>query len=116
MENAETMHAAAARETHEEACAEVANLSLYALYNLPHINQVYIIFRGQLVGGKASPGDESLEVALMDEADVPWTEIAFPVIKENLKQYFTDQCNDTFVLHYGDMQRLSDNNYQIKRY
>ena len=60
MENEETVHAAAARETQEEATAEVANMSLYTMYNLPHISQVYVIFRADLVAGKASPGIESL--------------------------------------------------------
>ena len=90
MENEETTLEAAARETHEEATAQVTNLSLYTMYNLPHINQVYLMFRGELVRGYASPGAESLEVALMDEKEIPWEEIAFPVIKESLKLYFKD--------------------------
>ena len=116
MENEETMHDAAARETHEEALAEVSNLSLYSMYNLPHINQVYVIFRGELVGGRASPGDESLEVALMEEKDIPWNEVAFPIIKESLELYFEDQRKNLFVIHYGDMRRLEDKTFEIKRY
>ncbi|MXY15395.1 MAG: NUDIX domain-containing protein, partial [Proteobacteria bacterium] len=115
MENQETTLEAAARETHEEAKAEVVNLSLYSLYNLPHINQVYLIFRGVLVEGRASPGAESLEVALMDESDVPWQDIAFPVIRESLELYFDDKQNNSFPLHYGDMRRLG-HNYEITRY
>ncbi len=117
MENQETMHAAAARETQEEATAEVVNLSLYTMYNLPHISQVYVIFRGELVEGEASPGIESLEVALMDEAEIPWNEIAFPVIKETLEAYFEDKRNDeNFDLRYGDMLKLGDRKFDIKRY
>lgn len=115
MENQETTLEAAARETHEEAKAEVVNLSLYSLYNLPHINQVYLIFRGVLVEGRASPGAESLEVALMDESDIPWQDIAFPVIRESLELYFDDKQNNSFPLHYGDMRRLG-HNYEITRY
>lgn len=115
MENEETTLEAAARETHEEARAEVANLSLYSLYNLPHINQVYVIFRGMLVEGRASPGAESLEVALMKENDVPWQDIAFPVIRESLELYFEDKQNNSFPLHYGDMRRLGYD-YEIIRY
>ncbi len=116
MENEETMHDAAARETHEEATAEVSSLTLYTMYNLPHINQVYAIFKGELVNGRASPGDESLEVALMGEKDIPWQEIAFPVIKESLELYFKDKRNNCFSLHYGDMCRLPDRTFKIKRY
>ena len=116
MENDETMHDAAVRETHEEANANVSNLSIYSMYNLPHINQVYVIFRGELVGGKANPGAESLEVVLMEEKDIPWKEIAFPVIKESLELYFEDKRKNSFDLHYGDMRRLTDHTFEIKRY
>ena len=116
MENDETMHEAAARETYEEATAKVENISLYALYNLPHINQVYAMFRAQLIEGHAKPGDESLEVALMDESDIPWQEIAFPVIKDSLEIYFEDKKKNSFTLHYGDMKRHTEYKYKIKRY
>ena len=116
MENDESVHEAAARETHEEATAEVSNLTLYSMYNLPHINQIYVMFRGDLVEGRASPGEESLDVVLMDEGDMPWGEIAFPVIKESLELYFEDKRKNKFTLHYGDMRRLPDFTYEIKRY
>ena len=116
MENEETTLEAAARETHEEATAHVENLRLYTIYDLPHINQVYVIFRGQLVAGRASPGEESLEVALMDEKDIPWRELAFPVIKESLELYFGDRQSNHFALHYGDMRRLPNHSYEITRY
>ena len=117
MENEETVHAAAARETYEEAAAEITNMKLYTMYNLPHISQVYVMFRAELVNGKASPGDESLEVALMDETEIPWDELAFPVIRESLLRYFEDkrQGND-FKLHYGDIRRLYNQEFDIKHY
>ena len=54
MENHETIQEAAARETFEEANAKVANLSLFAIYNLPHISQVYIMFAADVPNGMAS--------------------------------------------------------------
>lgn len=71
MENGETTLQAAARETLEEACAEVALDNLYTLINLPHINQVFMIFRARLQGS-FHPGPESLEVALFEEHEIPW--------------------------------------------
>jgi len=116
MENHETTLEAAARETQEEATAQVENLSLYTMYNLPHINQVYVMFRGDLVEGHASPGLESSEVALMDEQEIPWQELAFPIIKESLELYFQDRRSNHFTLHYGDMRRLPNMSYEIERY
>jgi ADP-ribose pyrophosphatase YjhB (NUDIX family) len=116
MDNEETVHAAAARETQEEATAEVANMSLYTIYNLPHISQVYVMFRAELIDGKASPGIESLEVALMDESEIPWDDLAFPVIRESLQHYFKDKRQGEFTLHYGDIRRLENRQLEITHY
>ena len=100
MENAETTVEAAARETREEACAEVAIHDLYTLIDLPHINQVYMIFRADLTGDFAA-GPESLEVAMFAEADIPWDELAFPTIERTLRHYFHDRRDGVFPLHIG---------------
>ena len=91
MENGETLEQAAKRETDEEACAKVKIARLYALYNLPHVNQVYVIFRGQLVDSSFSPGLESLDTALFEENEIPWHEIAFPVVTRTLERFFDDR-------------------------
>src|SRR6059036_2638097 len=61
MENGETTLQGAARETLEEANARVEVGPLYALYNIPHINQVYILFRARLLDLDFHPGAETLE-------------------------------------------------------
>ena len=65
MENGETVEAGAARETAEEANAQVADLSLYTVFSLPHISQVYMFFRANLCdlnfsSGGRKPGCSSL--------------------------------------------------------
>ncbi|MGM0522269.1 MAG: NUDIX hydrolase [Pseudomonadota bacterium] len=100
MENAETTQQAAERETREEACAEVALANLYTLIDLPHINQVYMIFRADLIGG-FDAGAESEEVALFEEHEIPWDALAFPTIEETLRHYYADRCNGLFPLHIG---------------
>ncbi|WP_253444224.1 NUDIX hydrolase [Halomonas sp. Y3] len=102
MENAETTGEAAARETREEACAEVALQGLYAMINLPHINQVYMMFRADLVGGFAA-GPESLEVALFEEHEIPWEELAFPTIERTLRHFFKDRDGGHYPLHVSDI-------------
>jgi ADP-ribose pyrophosphatase YjhB (NUDIX family) len=96
MENCETVEAAAARETDEEACARVKIDGLYGVYNIPHISQVYMIFRGELVDGRFAPGPESLETALYSEDEIPWKELAFPVVVQALERYLADRKRGVF--------------------
>ena len=103
MENRETTLEAAQRETREEANAEVEILDLYALFNLPHISQVYLIFRAKLLDLGFSPGIESLDVRLFQEKDIPWDELAFPVITETLQRYFADRSTKKYPLQLGDI-------------
>jgi ADP-ribose pyrophosphatase YjhB (NUDIX family) len=105
MENGETSQQGAARETLEEATARVEVEGLYGLYNLPHINQVYLIFRSRLLDLEFAPGSESLEVALFRESEIPWQEMAFPVIQESLKIFFEDRQSGEFPLRGGTIIR-----------
>ncbi len=106
LENNETTIEGAARETLEEASAKVRIACLYALFNLPHVNQVYVMFLADLLAPEFGPGPESLEVSLYEEKDIPWGEIAFPVIEQTLKLYFADRRRGRFQVHTGDIIRL----------
>lgn len=116
MENGESTVQAAAREAFEEANAVVENLTLYGLYNLVHINQVYLMFRGDLKDGQASAGEESLEVDLFHENDIPWQELAFPVVKETLERYFEERKQGVYQVHSGDIMRGNDGKVLIQRH
>ena len=109
MENGETVAQAARRETWEEARAKVDVGELYALFNLPHANQVYILYRAELQNTDYGPGPESEEVVLINPNQIPaqitWGEIAFPIIAETLKLYITDIKNGRFRFHTGDILR-----------
>ena len=91
MENGETVAAAAARETREEANAEVEITRLQGVYSIPHISQVHMMFVGTLLNEDFHPGTESLECALYTEADIPWDNLAFRVTTLALRQYFADR-------------------------
>ena len=106
MENGETTHQGAARETHEEANARVDVGGLYTLFNLPHIDQVYLVFRSRLLDLDFGPGSESLDVRLFDESEIPWEELAFPVMKETLVLYYRDRANGGFTQRSGDIVRV----------
>lgn len=90
MENEESLEEAAARESLEEANVKLGKLRLYIVTSLPYISQVYMMYIGQ-AENEFSPGMESLETRLFTEAEIPWDQLAFPVIKQTLQNYFFDR-------------------------
>lgn len=90
MELGESTEEAAARETLEEAYADVRIHSLLGLFSLPHVSQVYVVYRAHLQNMGFKPGPESLEVELVSLPDIPWDRLAFPVIHEALSRYIKD--------------------------
>jgi ADP-ribose pyrophosphatase YjhB (NUDIX family) len=104
MENGETTAEGAVRETWEEAGARVELGQLYTLFNLPHINQVYFMFRARLLDLDYKPGVESLEVRLFAEHEIPWGNLAFRTIRASLELYFQDRANGGFRFHFGDIR------------
>lgn len=105
LENGETIFAGAARETAEEAHARVEVGPLYTMISLPHINQVYVMFRARLVDLEFGPGPESIEVRLFEENDIPWSEIAFRTITRTLRNYFLDRKLGVFATHVSALER-----------
>jgi ADP-ribose pyrophosphatase YjhB (NUDIX family) len=103
LENGETATQGAARETLEEAGTRVENLEPYLFFNLPFINQVYLIFRSRLPGPQFTPGAETLEARLFGEHEIPWQDLAFPVIAHTLKRYFQDLPGGRFPFQMGDI-------------
>ena len=104
MENGETLAAGAIRETLEEACARVEIGALYAVYNIPHVNQVYLLFRARLLDLDFKAGAETLETRLVSEADVPWDQIAFATVRNTLTHYFADRARKHFGFHMGTIE------------
>ena len=104
MENGETTTQAAARETLEEANARIDVLGLYAMYNLPYINQVQMLFRAKLLDLDFSPGVESLEVELFGEDEIPWDTLAFRPIRYTLEHFFADRKRGDFIFRNTDLE------------
>ena len=104
MENGETTYQGAARETLEEANARVEVGPLYALYNIPHISQVYILFRARLLDTDFSAGAESLEVRLFTESEIPWDDIAFATVRNTLRHYYADRQRGAYEFHLGTIE------------
>ena len=77
----ETVEAGAHREAWEEARARLALEGVLAVFNIPRLSQVQIIYRARLLSDSVSPGPESEEVRLFSWDDLPWSEIAFPSVR-----------------------------------
>jgi len=104
MENNETAAEGAAREALEEANARVAIEDLYTVYSIPHISQVYMMFRAKLLDTDFSPGIESLEVKLVTADEIPWDQLAFAMVKRTLEAYLEDRKRGVFVPRFGDIR------------
>lgn len=83
----ETVLEGAKREAMEEACATIDIDALLAIYTIPRISQVQIIYRATLAAPDFAAGEESLDAALFDWDDVPWDELAFPTVRWALGHY-----------------------------
>lgn len=105
LENGESVAEGARRETLEEALAHVELDELYGVYDILHIAQVYMIYRGRLITPDFAPGDESLETALFREEEVPWEDMAFPVMRMVLEQFFADRRRGKFTLKSARIDR-----------
>lgn len=103
MENSETMEQAAMRECLEEANARVEIEGIYAIFSLPHVNQVYVLYRSRLLDLDFSPGIESLEVELFTEDQIPWSQLAFRTITHTLEFFFADRKAGEFSVHTHDI-------------
>lgn len=81
----ETPEDGARREAREEALAQLKLGELLAIYSVPHLSQVQLIYRAELIDPGAGTalfgvGEESLEVELFDWDALPTDEIAFPTV------------------------------------
>mmetsp|Transcript_4911 Transcript_4911/g.17221 ORF Transcript_4911/g.17221 Transcript_4911/m.17221 type:complete len:298 (+) Transcript_4911:60-953(+) len=103
----------AARETREEANAEVSIAAPYAHLDIPAISQTYVIFRGTFKHASASrsgsslhsPGQETLETRLFDLEKLPHEEIAFSSVRVVLGKYAEDVRRGRYSFHHGVIEK-----------
>lgn len=98
----ETLEEAAARELLEEVGLRIASadLALYSIANLPHMNQIHVLYSAELLQEPLLvPGVESLDARLVSEAELPTIEIA----------YF-----DVLSAHFSNLfRRLRDRDFSV---
>lgn len=109
MELGETTEQAAAREAREEACATIEIERLLAMYSVARIGQVQIMYRARLLSADIAAGVESEEVALVDWADIPWEQLAFPTVVWALAHFHDSRGKTEFATYSnptGDLARM----------
>jgi len=84
----------------------VAVDDLFSLYNLPHINQVYLLFRGRLIDPGIGAGIETIEARMFDESEIPWDDLAFVTVRNTLTHYFSDRRAGRFSFHMGTIEPM----------
>jgi ADP-ribose pyrophosphatase YjhB (NUDIX family) len=105
MENEETLQQGAARESWEEALAKVEIGSPLAIVHVLHAHQVHVMFRARMAEPGFGAGPESLEVALIEPADIPWGELAFPSVRYALERWLEDRAAGREGLHFTAFDR-----------
>ena len=84
--------------------ARVELAAPFSMISVPYVNQVHLFYRARLLDLAFKPGVESLEVALHEEAQVPWQEIAFRTVGVTLKHWFADRARGAYAFHAEDLK------------
>jgi ADP-ribose pyrophosphatase YjhB (NUDIX family) len=103
MELNETSAQGAARETDEEAGAQIEMQGLFTLINVQRVGQVHFYYRAKLLSEVFDIGYETLEARLFTEADIPWDNLAFHTVRGTLEHYFADARAGVFGMHHFDI-------------
>jgi len=93
----------AARETDEEAGAQIQMGPLFSVLNVPRVGQVHFFYLATLQSDAFAPGFETIEARLFAEHEIPWEEIAFRTVKVTLEKYFADRRAGAFGVHCLDI-------------
>ena len=108
LENDESVREGAMRETYEEARLRVKIIEPYRLFDLVFVNQLYLMFRARILVPEYGPTRESSEVKLLLEDDIPWDDIAFPVIQQTLLHYFSERRTGRFEFQSLELAKPPD--------
>ena len=104
LETNETASDGAIRETAEEAGARITLGPLFTMLDVVHVHQIHLFYRAELLDIEFAPGEESLEIRLFDEAEIPWPDLAFRTVSETLRHFFEDRRRGHFELHTGTIE------------
>ena len=101
LENDETVQEGAVREVLEETGAMIELGELHTVFNLPNVNQVYMIFQATMLNDHITTTAESIEVQLFDPKTIPWNDLAFESNIFALQRYMEDLEHGFAKTHFG---------------
>ncbi len=108
LETNETAAEGAAREAREEACADIEIETVLAVYSIPRISQVQVIYRARLVSPDIAAGPESQEVGLFGWDEIPWDDLAFPSVHWALRHYDEVRGETDFAARFNPPGETGD--------
>jgi len=88
VDRGEEVEAAAIRETEEECGLKTQIQHLLGVYSYPGQLPVVIVYVAQYLSGDLIRGDETMEVKLLSEKQIPWQDLAFKSTVAALKDYY----------------------------
>ena len=103
MELDETLVEGAARETDEEAGADIEMGRLFSVISVPRVAQVHVFYCARLRSDVFNPGHETIEARLFAPQDIPWDELAFRTVSTTLQRYLEDQASGAVQVHNSDV-------------
>ena len=105
LENGESLEEGAKRETKEETRADVEMGMIYSIFNIPQINQIYVIHLAKLKDLSFGSTSESLDVKLFSKNEIPNLDLAFPFVSRTIDYFFRDFESKDFTMRVEDIIR-----------
>ncbi|MEL7490598.1 MAG: NUDIX hydrolase [Pseudomonadota bacterium] len=102
----ESVEEGAKREAWEEARARLTIDRVLAIYSIPRISQIQIMYRATLQNPDVSAGPESEDVKLVRWEDMPWEDIAFPSAGWALRQWRESMDQSAFAPYGNPIEGL----------
>jgi ADP-ribose pyrophosphatase YjhB (NUDIX family) len=104
----ETAEAGARREAWEEARAELEIRQLLAVYSIPRLSQIQLIYLARLVSPEVTPGPETAELDLFTWERIPWDDLAFPSVRWALDHFAELREQPHFAPRHNPPGELGD--------
>ena len=76
------------------------------MFDVIRAEQVHIFFRAEMPTAEFAAGEESLDVRLFHESEIPWSELAFPTIGRTLECFFADRRQNLFPVRNEPLEAL----------